>query len=309
MSQDAPHPRAADAISRYQAFLAKLPPENKESILAARDEVLQYVAGEKRCRGDAGCAQGVFEGFRKFYGRVIATCGRAFYQDRRAQDLLSALAPDRLEHPLEKAERSRSAAILETPPDRRPLLHDLFAYRDCGIDFTQGEGDWYLRDDPDWLIAVASHLPGGEYRQYVLFVANQSRERLVEDAGFVVPRDHLRERLVRWDAFIRTHRDVARVQDMRQDADRLAGWYIVGISNSPAFDFETNRLNPELRESFVRFLAANQDCSYYPLIAGLWEKLTASDFRQTEAVVSYLEKQTASSAELLSWVKHLRRPR
>jgi hypothetical protein len=234
---------------------------------------------------------------------------RALYQDRRAQELLSTLAPGRLERPLEKVERSRSAAIVDTPPDRRPLLHELFAYRDCGIDFTQGEGDWYLRDDPDWLIAVALHLPDGEYRQYVVFVANQSRERLTEDAGFVVSRDRLRERLVRWDGFIRTHPNVARVEDMRKDADRLAGWYIAGISNTPAFDPETNRLNPELRESFARFLAANQDCSYYPLIAGLWEKLKASDFRPTEAVVLYLEKQAASSAELLSWVKDLRRPR
>ena len=303
----------ADSVEPYRAFLRKLPVAKKESILVARDELLKYLSGSDRCGEDVSCAQKVFEAFCKFYVRIIAAGNAPLEENRAAQDLLMVLGGGGLERPLTRIEGDRATALRKASAETRPTLRQLFAYRDCGLDFTQGEGIWYLRPDPDWIIALAAHLPAGEYRDYIIFDAHESRERLEEDGGFQVPRDTLRLKLVRWDTFIRTHPNVARTEKLRVSADRIAGWYIVGLPNTQAFESsspsEPRVLVPELRESFARFLAANQDCSYYPLISGLWKQVKASNFRPTEAVVAYLEKQTASSPELRRWVADLRGPR
>jgi hypothetical protein len=284
-------PTADIHVAAYVAFVAGLPIDRKESVLAARDELLEYLGGGKRCGDDAGCAEDMFERFRRFYNTVIRTCDRAFLKNRPAQDTLGGLAPPGTRgRPVAAYDRRRDEARREMPPERRAALEEIFAFRDCGIDFWYGEGDWYLRDDPDFLIGLAARLPDGEYKDWVTFTAGESRLRVADDGSLAISVDALRQMIVRWDRFTMTHPAVADRFDMAWDTDRLLYFYLVGIDNSPAFDREAGRLNPDLRQSLARFLATNKDCRYYPVVAGLWDLLKADDFRRTKAVQSYLQK-------------------
>jgi len=283
----------------YEAFVAKLPTARKESILAAREELLKYIEGEKRCGNDDACAEDVFDRFRTFYEEVIRTCDSDFFGNKPAQNVLARLASSRIEsatkdRPLVAYERSREETRRQTPADQQAALDEVLAFRDCGIDFYFGEGDWYLRDDPDFLVGLSARLPDGEYKDAVGFTAAESRLRVVDDASIEIPVDDLRQMVVRWDRFEMTHPAAAHRFRMREQTDRLLLLYLEGTDNTRAFDRVSGRLSTRLRESLTRFLKTNQYCSYYSLIAGWWDLLKTNDFRQTAAVQAYLQKNVRS---------------
>jgi len=283
----------------YEAFVAKLPTARKESIPAARDEMLKYLEGEQRCGNDDACSEDVFDRFRTFYDKVIRTCDGIFFRNRPAQDVLGRLASGRIAsgtfvRPLVAYERNRDEALRQTPADLQAALAEVFAFRDSGIDFTFGEGDWYLRDDPDFLLGLSARLPDGEYKDAVAFTAAESRLRVVDDASLLIPVDDLRLMVVRWDRFEMTHPAAAYRFNMLEQTNRLLLLYLQGTDNTRAFDRESGRLTPGLRESLARFVETNQDCSCFPVVAGLWELLKTNGFRRTGTVDAYLQQNVRS---------------
>ncbi len=104
-----------------------------------------------------------FRLFRAFYAEIVCRQDRRFYRRQDLQKVLHSAADQIGSHtnPLTSLTQSFRKKY-------RHELEELNEYRKCGMSFTCGEGDWYLVEDPDFLIRAA-RLLSGEYRDYLVF--------------------------------------------------------------------------------------------------------------------------------------------
>jgi len=115
-----------------------------------------------------------------------------------------------------------------------------------------------------------------------------TRNRIADDAALIISWDELATRMLAWEAFERAHHPF--VLALHEAEHRTTGWsqtllgfYLLGIDNTPVFDWGPNTLLTQVRESYERFLAddANRSSEYFSIVEeamAIWE---ANDWQFT----------------------------
>lgn len=309
--------KAATIVPEYAAVLRALDPAKPESILEARAAAITSYSKAASPDADA-----VFRQFQGFYTAALSEvpfielrtplnellddiCAKGRLQCRpaAADDFLASTKP-------------QDAARREA---NKPAVADLKRYRDCGIWFSWGEGDWYAAPDTAFVSAVASKLPLGELGAWVTFWAAETPQRVAEDASLVIGWDDLRQRIARWEAFLRAHPELPETQvEVRPHVANLVAIYVFGIDNTRAYDDRfggsppydvrggdaktsatraggtdawTTRIDPQLKSSYDRFLVQNRDSAYYTVIEGIVTRLRTSNGVPTRELVDFLRAE------------------
>ncbi|MCK5347403.1 MAG: hypothetical protein KAR20_28530, partial [Candidatus Heimdallarchaeota archaeon] len=178
-----------------------------------------------------------------------------------------------------------SYKIIES--NHRNALIELEKFRHCssyGMKFYMAEGDWYLRENTDFLIQVSSVLTG-DLREFILFNGTEMKTRIAEDASLLISWDELRQRIIRWENFAKLHPDLEETKkEIEPQIPRMVQWYLTGIDNTRAYDYDdyyggTAKINSELRKSYEIFIKENTGSSYYPLIQSVYTILLKHEFK------------------------------
>ena len=175
--------------------------------------------------------------------------------------------------------------------------------------FIWGEGDWYLKEDPDFLLSVSSNLKG-EYQEFTRFMGEESKQRLAQDAALTVSWDELRQRIIRWENFAKNHPDLPETERIiKPQLRRMMQWYLIGIDNTRAYDYDdtyggTAKINAELLKSYENFIRENTDSSYFPLIQGVYDILKKYDFKCRRELGDYIIK---NGFEVYYWREYLKK--
>jgi len=313
---------AACIVSSYTGALRDLDPAKPESILAARDAALDRCA-----KAAVTDAEAVFREFRAFYDQVLQTQTRTAFPQTKAGSDVDRLLSRVCERMLLRCTPARIDAWLASTAPQDQQLKSTHAegaalvrrYRSAGLGFAWSEGDWYAAPDPAFVLDVAGRLPLGDLGAWVTFWAAEAPTRVAEDAGIVIGWEGLRKRLARWDAFARARPDLRETQlEVVPHVAWLIAVYVFGIDNTPAYtmrltdatDYDvrrnapppagtrrsvtpaaTLRIDPVLRSSYDRFLVENRESAYYTVIAGIVERLKASDGVPTKELVQFLRSE------------------
>jgi hypothetical protein len=274
-------------LARFRATLAGLDTRTPACLDAARQSLVQQF------RPGHPDAEPALRAFREFYlSRVKEHASDLFEPGaqefanrswRVAPELdLRIPTPMRLVRPAEGPEAQRARR------DNPALASKLDALLRWPFAVGQGEGDWYVHSDPGWLADAAKPI-GGALGEYLEFLAAESRQVVAEDAGLQIPWDDLRRRIGRWDRFARTHAGLPETaREIRPAVAGLAGVFLCGIDNTPAYDRETLVLDSELGASYQRLLAEDRDSSLRGFVEGLVAVLKKDNFHRTPAVERYL---------------------
>jgi hypothetical protein len=136
---------------------------------------------------------------------------------------------------------------------------------------------WYVTTEPAALVEFATDLPK-DLADYVRFRAREDAEPVVGDAALQLSWEQLRERLVRWEVFARTH---PRLPETRTEVQRpitlLAEFYFFGTDNTWSYKLPSGRIEPGLRDSWRNLATMNGDSYYKALAAELLPRLDAHD--------------------------------
>lgn len=150
-------------------------------------------------------------------------------------------------------------------------------------------------DDPEFIAATAAKLPLGDLGEYIAFRSREDRQRLAEDAGFVVGWEDMRRRLIRWEDFERHYPNLPETRtEVKPEVIRTVGWYLFGIDNSPAYDRwpvpgpKTVRLDAKLRASYARFIEENRTSAFHAVIAGIYGILRRHNFSPDAELFAFL---------------------
>ena len=293
-------------VASYQQFLRSLDMMEKESILKARGE---FVKSFTKAPDDVSAE--AYRLFDKYYRTVVHNCDMIFFWPRVVdrykqyhnyrkdyQELLNEISPfERMvtreflnRDPLtyfESREKEYQKGIKEKYGE---TLNELYEFKKCGMRFIWGEGDWYVSEDPDFLLAVSSRLKGN-MQDFSLFWGEELKQRVAQDAALLLSWDELRQRIIRWETFARNHQDLPETgKKIKPELHRLVCMYLSGIDNTPALT-GAGAIQPDLKKSYELFLRENTDSSYYVLITNVYDLLKKHDFRFSRELVDYLKQK------------------
>jgi hypothetical protein len=284
--------KAAFIVSEYANVLRALDASKSESIILAREAALATYAQVASVEADA-----VFRQFWSFYRRVVRdVVGTAFpplYGRIPGNRLLTEACAGSLRRcrgsDVDAFLRSQRPDHVRLREANREAAELLSGYRASGIAFDWNEGSWYVRVDPDFLLATAARLPLGELADWVRFWAAEEPQVVAEDASLMVGWDDVRLRLARWERFGRAHPELPETEaEVIPHVRQLLALYVFGTSNTPAYN---PSIDPNLKASYDRFLVENRDSNFYTVVQGIVERVTRSSGRATPDLVSFLTSQ------------------
>lgn len=188
-------------------------------------------------------------------------------------------------------QRPERQATSEEEARADSLLEVLEAH---GLWADRAEGDTYFSGNEAFLLErLGPYLTPG-MREFLDMQAEEQRRPTAEDAALMIPPDELARRIRRSEQFRSDHRE-SLVWDV---VDSRYQWYLNhylgGLPNSPAFQWGTGDLDPELRKSFERYVAEHGITPSGRLVAHYLTMLEASNFQRSAAIDSLLAQRRAN---------------
>lgn len=129
--------------------------------------------------------------------------------------------------------------------------------------------------DPMYIVNNFKGILSDTILEYYIILNQDITEGYESDAGFTVPWDTLRLKVIRYENFLKkiSNIDCFYIQSLaKEKIDKYLRSYLYGLDNTPVLIDEGNRLEPEAQKSFERFLEKNTDSKYYKIVKLFYEK-------------------------------------
>jgi hypothetical protein len=298
-----------NSVTAYRQFLSTLDQGSIRSISTAHEELKKRFSS-----APDNTAVAAFRVFKEFHAGVVNSISRKLFWRTSAgtqrKDFQAALneimsgspgyinqlTPELLNGDPIRALDARGEEFRKGMEEKYgAALKELREFRKNGMRFYWGEGDWYGGVDNDYLTETASFLKG-DYGDYLRFQAREGKERVAEDAALMISWDELRERIIRYETFMKTHPELPETEmEVRRMLNLLIAYYLTGIENTRAYDLYgeqgTGALVPELRTSYERFLSENTESVFHPIVQDVYEIGKQHDFKFNGKLRSYLDSK------------------
>lgn len=258
--------QAQEVLKQYQSSLSRLSTQQPESIPKA---VHEYHArfdlkDEQTVRDKA------FQAFLTFYGQVL-----------EGQKDVNPIANVPFDVPVDGGFGMNLGKYREAEG----------YYNRNGLAITTDEGIWYLVDNPRYIKDnfQTSLSPG--WNDYLDLKILESNQKFASDAAILIPWDDIRKRIIAWEGFMKKYPTFPLSKEIQEHRNNYIEFYLGGMANTSAFDFNSKRLNQKVRKSFERFMAENSQSSAFPLIKGYYQTLKDNNFKDGCHVTQYLASQ------------------
>jgi hypothetical protein len=117
-------------------------------------------------------------------------------------------------------------------------------------------------------------------------------ERTSEDGGIVISIDELAKRAIFWDAWALKNQYHALGDQGKNTAKWLANDLLIGQNNTPAFDYETKKLNPDFQKAWDTVLKSTPNTTLAGQIRAIQATVAADGGKRgpkTEALVTAIQ--------------------
>ncbi|WP_342565987.1 hypothetical protein NST84_13090 [Paenibacillus sp. FSL R7-0345] len=139
---------------------------------------------------------------------------------------------------------------------------------------------------------------GKDISAYIDIMATESNKPATFDAAVVISWDELVGRAAIMSDFVQDYPKSNRNAAVKEELSYTLPMVLLGADNTPAYDYETNELDPELRRAYDDVLQEGPgDNKVLNIIAKLIPLLDASGNKHTEEVSAYLEQVVESYTE------------
>jgi len=291
-------------LVKYRHFLQELDSLDIMSISTAKNKMRSIIEDSS----GPLVIDSIFRVFMNFYEKMIRVNDHYFYSNKDYQKVLHEIwfANDSaLDNPLPAFKKLNTKLVMSIREQYGQALIELDKYMDCGVTFDFGEGDWYLTEDPRFLMELANQF-SGNIKDYLLFKATETEERIGEDAGLLIFWDELRKRIIRWEKFCAEHTELPETEtELKPELLTLVHIYLFGTDNTPAYNRSTGKWKDELMYSFRKFIEENKDSKYYPLIDSIYQILKNHNYSVSNDLITFLDNNGYTDGRFKHWVLSL----
>lgn len=162
-------------------------------------------------------------------------------------------------------------------------------YRDMGYSVYMAEGMYYLDPSPRFLLGNFKADISDELYDYLTYRSEEVDRHTYSDAAVIITWDELADRMVSWEKFMDTYPDSAFFEEARSMYDMYRFSFFIGTSNTPAYTYPTEILDPELLAAYENYLARYPDSALTPVLEDLLALLEQEGYQKTEKIQAFLD--------------------
>lgn len=160
---------------------------------------------------------------------------------------------------------------------------------DNGFKVETAEAQFFPVIDYSFYRKYSDHVTD-DISDYIDFMAIDSDDAPIKDAAIVIGWDEVADRTASAEEFLNTYPDSPKHDEMKQLYLLYADFLIFGSANTPAFDYSSNVLRPELQQSYERLIEEKQDLKLSGYMQSYYEVLQSNDFELNDEVENAREE-------------------
>ncbi len=111
-----------------------------------------------------------------------------------------------------------------------------------------------------------------------------------EDGGFIIPIDEIGNRAIFWEEFNKANPNYFQNEWAKSNQRNLTNDLIMGANNTPAFDYETQKMNEEFEKAITKIIKNHPNTQTANKLGEFYELVKKEGKKRTPAIEAYLKK-------------------
>lgn len=171
--------------------------------------------------------------------------------------------------------------------DIKNLLQDAFSN---GYKLSQAEGMFYPEIDYDKILKDFGGQASDKVAGYLEIMAAETIKHFASDAALTIDLDELANRTVKTEKFISSYPDFALVQQVKQYHDYYLRAYLIGLNNTPLFDYQTLKAKDSFIQSYEKTIAAQKGTELVGILEEYLALLKKNDYVRSDEIMSFVNR-------------------
>ncbi len=163
---------------------------------------------------------------------------------------------------------------------------------DVGLMLDMEEGYLYVNVGSDKFIKDNFEKYLSEaMKSYIFQTIKERIEKYAGDGAIIIPINNVAGRIIWWENFISKYPDFFIYNDADFNYRNYLHALLEGLDNTPAFDYENNKLNKEFKEAYQFVMNNHAQTKAAGIVSEYYKVLEKNKFVQTNAVKQFIKKQ------------------
>lgn len=157
-------------------------------------------------------------------------------------------------------------------------------FNKLGFDIDNAEGQYYFRPYYPYLLNTFG-IPA-VWKKYIEL--SYLRQNDFGEAYCKLSANEIRKVINQYDRFILKYPNFVSIKELKKDQNRYIYSYLHGFDNGRIFDYETNKIKEEYKESIESFLKEDTKFSKYDLVSEYYNKIKNNNYKINENISNWL---------------------
>jgi outer membrane murein-binding lipoprotein Lpp len=161
-----------------------------------------------------------------------------------------------------------------------------------GYKLSVSEGMYYFEIDYDKILKDFGRYASDKVAGYLEIMAAESNKHFASDAALIINLDELASRTVKTEKHIDSYPDFAQIQQVKQFHNYYLKAYLLGLNNTPLFDYQTGKAKESFLKSYENTIANQKGTKLAAILEEYLTLLEGSDYMRSEEIMNYINKVT-----------------
>lgn len=245
---------------KIRSLIKNLDKTKIASVLKLSKEIKDYSKGR-----EFECIEPLVVEFMRFYGQSLA-------------DFSNAHEVWKLPH---KPNKKKDDIILKI--------------KKVGWEIRESEGYDYIAEQGGWISNEFRQILNSSWTEYFAIRDMEIKEGFSEDASLMISWKKLCDRIIKWDEFMAKYPEFPLIRWIQYYHTIYARTFLTGMDNSSISDWSDNKLLPEVKKEYERFIKVNTKSKYHQLFKDYYELLSKNKFIFDKKIYSFLKNANLKS--------------
>lgn len=170
------------------------------------------------------------------------------------------------------------------------LLRDAFSN---GYKLSQSEGMYYPEIDYELILKDFGGQASDQVAGYLEIMAAESNKHFASDAALLISPEELANRTVKTEKYIGSYPDFVLIQQVKQFHSYYLKAYLLGLNNTPLFDYQTEKAKDSFIKSYERTIAGEKGTKLAGILEEYLALLQKYDYTRSDEIVNFVNRVTS----------------
>ncbi|MDF2474167.1 MAG: hypothetical protein K0R21_1949 [Anaerocolumna sp.] len=157
---------------------------------------------------------------------------------------------------------------------------------DSGYKIDQAEGMYFP------VINYSIYLPltdfiSDDIKEYFIIMDIESGKIFAKDAALMITWDDVVARALKTKEYLSKYQDSERFAEVEELYQRYLTISLLGLNNTPLFDYETNSMNQDAKSAYETLLSKKKSSEYFSILEGFMKVVKDNSYKLTDEVEQY----------------------